>query len=372
MKVAVLTSSRADYSLLYPLLIKLKQDGYFNLNILAFGTHLSKKHGYTVDAIINDGFEVAYYVDTNPTSDKPFSISKAMGMVIKKFSGKWKMEKFDLIISIGDRFEMFAACAASIPFNIPIAHIHGGETTLGAFDDIFRHSITQMSTFHFTAADSYKKRVIELKGSDKNIYCVGALSIDNLVSQKLLSKESFKNKFNIDISIPSILITFQPETIDHTKNREYINVLIDSLSELKNFQLIITMPNADTMGNYIRKKLEQFIVKNENAIKVESFGTIGYLTCMKYCTMLLGNTSSGFIEAAYFPKYVINLGNRQLGRLVTPNIKNVPIEKNEILKAVEEYQNIDLPEYNGVYGTGNAADNIVSIIKLQYNHIYTS
>ena len=132
------------------------------------------------------------------------------------------------------------------------------------------------------------------------------------------------------------------------------------------------MPNADTMGNYIRKKLEQFIIKNENAIKVESFGTIGYLTCMKYCTKLLGNTSSGFIEAAYFPKYVINLGNRQLGRLVTPNIKQVPIEKNEILKAVEDYQNIDLLEYSGVYGTGNAADNIVSIIKLQYNHIYTS
>jgi GDP/UDP-N,N'-diacetylbacillosamine 2-epimerase (hydrolysing) len=123
------------------------------------------------------------------------------------------------------------------------------------------------------------------------------------------------------------------------------------------------MPNADTMGNYIRKKLEQFIIKNENAIKVESFGTIGYLTCMKYCTMLLGNTSSGFIEAAYFPKYVINLGSRQLGRLVTPNIKNVPIEKNEILKGVEEYQNIDLPEYNGVYGTGNAADNIIRILK---------
>ena len=132
------------------------------------------------------------------------------------------------------------------------------------------------------------------------------------------------------------------------------------------------MPNADTMGNYIRKKLEQFIIKNENAIKVESFGTIGYLTCMKYCTMLLGNTSSGFIEAAYFPKYVINLGNRQLGRLVTPNIKNVPIEKNEILKSVREYKNIDLPEYNGVYGTGNAADNIIRIIKLQYNYIYAS
>jgi GDP/UDP-N,N'-diacetylbacillosamine 2-epimerase (hydrolysing) len=258
---------------------------------------------------------------------------------------------------------MFAACTASIPFNIPIAHIHGGETTLGAIDDIFRHSITQMSTFHFTAADTYKKRVIVLKGSDKNIYNVGALSIDNLVSQKLLSKESFKNKFNIDISIPSILITFQPETVNHNKNKEYVNVLIDSLSELKNFQLIITMPNADTMGNYIRKKLEQFIIKNENAIKVESFGTIGYLTCMKYCTMLLGNTSSGFIEAAYFPKYVINLGSRQLGRLVTPNIKNVPIEKNEILKGVKEYQNIDLPEYNGVYGKGNAADNIIRILK---------
>jgi len=363
LKVAVLTSSRADYSLLYPLLIKLNQDEYFELNLIAYGTHLSKKHGYTIDAILKDGFVVPYIVDTNPISDKPFSISEAMGMVIRKFSGIWKKGKCELIISIGDRFEMFAACAASIPFNIPIAHIHGGETTLGAIDDIFRHSISQMSTFHFTAAETYKKRVIELKGSDKNIYDVGALSIDNLVSEKLLSKDSFKNKFNIDISIQSILITFQPETVDPNKNKEYVNELIKSLSELKNFQLIITMPNADTMGNYIRKKLEQFIIKNENAIKVESFGTIGYLTCMKYCTMLLGNTSSGFIEAAYFPKYVINLGSRQLGRLVTPNIKNVPIEKNEILKAVEEYQDVKLPEYDGVYGSGNASVNIIRILK---------
>ena len=363
MKIAVLTSSRADYSILYPLLFKLKKDKYFDLNIIAFGSHLSDKHGRTIEFIKKDGFKISYNFKTNPSTDTPLAISNSIGITISNFAKIWNKQKYDLILAIGDRYEMFAACASSIPFNIPIAHIHGGETTKGAFDDCFRHSITQMSIIHFTATEKYKKRVIELKGHKQNVYNVGALSIDNLKSLKLYSKKAFKNLFNIDITKPSILITFQPETANFQLNKQYIKSLIDALKEIKEFQLIITMPNADTMGNYIRKELEVFIHNTKNAFKIESFGTIGYLTCMKYCSMMLGNTSSGFIEASFFPKYVINLGNRQQGRIITSNISTIKISKNEILMAVRNFKNFKNQEYNGIYGNGQAAKNIISILK---------
>lgn len=363
MKIAVLTSSRADYSILYPLLYNLKRDNSFDLNIIAFGSHISEKHGKTIDLIRKDGFKIKDNFKTNPLTDTPLAISNSIAKTITNFSKIWTKDKYDLVIAIGDRYEMFAACASSIPFNIPIAHIHGGETTKGAFDDCFRHSITQMSNIHFTCTEIYKKRVIDLKGSRKDIYNVGALSIDNLKSLKLYTKKEFKNLFKIDISLPTILITFQPETANFNINKQYIKSLIDALYEIKDYQLIITMPNADTMGNYIRLELEKFIIKSNNAIKIENFGTIGYLSCMKYCSMMLGNTSSGFIEASFFPKYVINLGKRQEGRIVTPNINTIKINKKEIIKAVQEFKDFNPLKYNGVYGDGNAANKIITILK---------
>lgn len=363
MKIAILTSSRADYSILYPLLVKLKKDKFFDVNIIAFGSHLSYIHGRTIELIKKDGFKIRDNFKTNPLTDTPLAISNSISITISNFAKIWNKQKYDLILAIGDRYEMFAACASSIPFNIPIAHIHGGETTKGAFDDCFRHSITQMSNFHFTSSEIYKKRVIELKGSKKDIYNVGALSIDNLKSLKLYSKKQFQNLFSIDISLPTILITFQPETVNFQINKKYISNLINALYEIKDYQLVITMPNADTMGNYIRKELEKFIQNTTNAIKVESFGTIGYLTCMKYCSMMLGNTSSGFIEASYFPKYVINLGKRQEGRVLTPNIRNIKIEKKDILNAINEYSKFKNILYNGIYGNGKAADKIIKLLK---------
>jgi GDP/UDP-N,N'-diacetylbacillosamine 2-epimerase (hydrolysing) len=363
LKVAVLTSSRADYGIAFPLLKALNSDSFFDLHVIAFGTHLSVKHGETVNLIIRDGFEVSILVDSMPTGDAPDTIAAAMGKTMISFSKIWNENQFDIIIALGDRYEMFAACASSIPFNIPIAHIHGGETTLGAFDDAFRHSITQMSTWHFTTTEKYKQRVTELKGSDKNVYNVGALSIDNLHSLQLLTIEEFKAKFNINLSIPSILITFHPETVNFEKNRVYVDNLIAALKDIRNYQFIITMPNADTTGNMIREKLAEFISENRNAIGVESFGTLGYLSCMKYCSMMLGNTSSGFVEAAFFPKYVINIGERQLGRILTENIYNCKIEKEEIISAVKNFEHMQLDNKINLYGDGTAASKIVSALK---------
>ncbi len=366
MKIAILTSSRADYGIYYPLLKALKEDSFFELHLIVFGTHLSAKHGETINAIIRDGFAVSIKVDSMPESDSPISIAEAMGKTILNFSKVWNDNSFELVIALGDRFEMFAACACSIPFGTVIAHIHGGETTLGAIDDAFRHSMTHMSTYHFTSTDVYQTRVIELKASNKHVYNVGALSIDNLKSLPLLSKEEFKNEFKIDLSIPSILITFHPETVFYKKNEQYIIELIAAIKEINDYQLIITMPNADTTGNLIRKYLKAFIMETKHAIGVESFGTLGYLSCMKHCKMMLGNTSSGFVEASFFNKYVINLGNRQDGRIITSNILNCEINKESIIAAVKNYQSSGSVPKNDIYGDGNAARKIIEILKKEY------
>jgi GDP/UDP-N,N'-diacetylbacillosamine 2-epimerase (hydrolysing) len=363
MKIGVLTSSRADYGIYYPLLNAIKSDPLFTLRIIAFGTHLSEKHGFTLNNIIKDNFEVEHTVQTVPTDDTPYAISESMGRTLVSFSKIWQESNYDLVLCLGDRYEMFAACASATPFGIKLAHLHGGEQTIGAIDDAFRHAITHMSQVHFTACETYRKRVVELKGSEKNVFNVGSLSIDNLTHLNLYEIREFKERFGIDLSKPSILITFHPETVSFEKNEFYINELIAALSETKGYQFIITMPNADTMGLLVRQRLIDFIEINENAFGVESFGTLGYLSCMKNCSFMLGNTSSGYIEASFFPKYVIDLGDRQTGRIITGNIYKCGIDRSEILKAILKFdKNTKLPSVD-IYGDGNAASKILEIIK---------
>ena len=362
MRVGVLTSSRADYSIYFPLLKALRAGKSIALEIIAFGTHLSELHGKTVTKIEEDGFSVNYRIQTVPDNDTPGSISRSMGETVSRFSALWGKEKFDLVFCLGDRYEMFAACASTVPFNIHLAHLHGGEKTLGAIDDVFRHAITHMSSYHFTAAEPYRKRVIELKGAPDHVYNVGALSIDNLKSLTPLSLDDFKKQFQIDLSIPSILITFHPETVAPEKNEFYIQELISALDMIKGYQYIFTMPNADTMGGKVRTAIQHFIARTPHSNGVESFGTIGYLSCMKHCSFMMGNTSSGFIEASFFPKYVINLGERQRGRLMTDNMVMCPIARQEIIHAVELFLKKSLPTKIRMYGNGNTAAAIMDVL----------
>lgn len=363
MKIGVLTSSRADYGIYLPLLRKMEADPFFDTHILAFGTHLSPKFGMTVKQIEQDGFKVGIRVDTVPTGDKPEDIVVSISKTIAGFSEVWKNNHFDLVIALGDRYEMFAAVASSVPFNIPVAHSHGGETTLGAIDNVLRHSITCMSKFHFTATAIYKQRVIQITGSEKNVFNVGALSIDAINELDLLSVREFKSKYGIDLAIPTILVTFHPETVSVGRNETYIKELIAALAELTDYQIVITMPNADTMGLLIRKELNKYIEKTPGVIAVESFGSLGYLSCMKHCKLMLGNTSSGFIEAFHFMKPVVNLGERQTGRIITSNIFNCQIEKNAILDCVKKARQFEGKEFEPVYGNGNAAEKIIQILK---------
>jgi len=367
MKIGILTSSRADFGIYYPLVKELWNDGAYDVEIIAFGTHLKEKYGHTIDEIINFGFEVKHRIVTDTDNNSPYDVAKTIGNTILKFSKFWKDNSFDLVLALGDRYEMFGAVAASSPYNIDIAHIHAGETTLGAIDNAYRHSISLMSKYLFVSTGQYKQRAVEIIKRSNDVFNIGALSIDNLTNQRLLTTEEFKEKYDIDMSIPMILSTFHPETVSLEKNETYINELIASFKELENkYQIVITMPNSDTMGDMIRNKLNDTFKESENVKLVESLGMQGYLSCIKFCKMMIGNTSSGFVEGAFFPKWVINLGDRQKGRIITDNIINSKIKKQDILKSVKFVEETKLPVNLNIYGEGNTAPKIVHIIKNIY------
>ena len=363
MKIGVLSSSRADYSVYLPLLRKLHDDILFDLKVIAFGMHVSGTYGNTIKQIYEDGFSVIETANTMPHEDNPKGIAMAMGNTMVELSKIYAAHDFDLIFALGDRYEMFAAVSASTPFNIPVAHIHGGETTLGAIDNAFRHAITCQASIHFTSTEQYKTRVERMLDKPENVYNVGALSIDNLKQLELYDTSQFYRKYGVDLSRPTILMTFHPETVNYQKNGHYIREVASALENLNDYQILITQTNADTTGLMIRTQLENFALSKKNVYIFENLGTTGYLSAMKHCAFMLGNTSSGFVEASYFPAWVINLGERQRGRIETDNIISVAIEQQAIQQAINKVIISPKPENCNIYGDGDTAENIITIIK---------
>lgn len=371
-RVGVLTSSRADFGIYLPLLKALQKDEEFNLELIVFGTHLSKFHGYTVEQIEREGFKIAKRVESLLLGDTPSAIASAYGLTALKFAEYWQEneQNFDVVFALGDRFEMAAAVAASIPFGIKIAHLHGGETTLGAIDNIYRHSISLASQWHFVAAKPFAKRLNQLLDDEKaSIYNVGSLSLENLKNIDFLSLEEFENKWQIDLNIKTILVTVHPETVAYQKNLIYCEETIKALDQLANdFQIVITMPNADTAGMVFRKAFEALAQKKKTIKIIENFGTQSYFTCMKYAKLMVGNTSSGIVEAASFQKYVLNLGERQKDRLCGENVIHVPFNQDLIVKNALQYA---AKVYNGenVYFKSNPSETIIQILKKEYASI---
>jgi GDP/UDP-N,N'-diacetylbacillosamine 2-epimerase (hydrolysing) len=368
MNVGILTSTRADYGIYYSLLRALSKDSEINFGLFVFGTHLSAEHGATVGLIERDGYNIYERVDTLPTNDNAAGISEAMGKTTAHFSKVWKTweAKLDVVVALGDRYEMFAAVAATVPFGIPVAHLHGGETSLGAIDDKFRHAITQMSTLHFTATPAYAEKVTQLTGSNKGVYYVGAPSLDGLKELPLLTVPELEERFGINFGEPTVLVTFHPETVARAENERYGKTLCAALNRLsERYQVVITMPNADTMGSVLRSQFSNLSAANEKVMTIESFGKIGYFSAMRHCAFLLGNTSSGIIEAASFGKYAIDLGDRQKGRAVSENLVRVEVDETSILTAVKGLEQKGLRYFGGnVYvKEGNAADEIVAWLK---------
>ena len=363
MNIAILTSSRADYGIYLPLLQKLKKDSFFNLEIIAFGTHLSKKHGFTLSDIVNDGYDTIHEITSLVEEDSEKGIAISYGNTVLSFADFWAVHKFDLVFCLGDRFEMSAAVQASIPFGVKLVHLHGGETTLGAIDNIYRHQISLASQIHFVASDTFLSKLREISGNSKKIYNVGALSLDGIKKIDLPDWSDVRKLFDIP-NKEFILITFHPETINPNQNKIYIKTISEVLNKLcEKYHLIITMSNADTMGSLYRKSSKELIIKNPNNITlIENFGKYNYFAAMKASKILLGNTSSAILEAASFGKYAINVGNRQLGRLRSNNVLDVPYNKILIINAVNEIINQGL--YAGInkYYKANTALNIIKII----------
>ena len=365
MRILVLTSSRADFGIYLPLLKKLENDPFFQLEILAFGTHLSKAHGYTIDDIKRQGFKVQHKIETLPNDDSAFEIANSMGLATQKFAAFWekKKKKIDLVLCLGDRYEMYAAVTAGIPFNLPFAHLHGGETTLGAIDNIFRHSISLASKLHFVATHSNGERLSEILGTQEGIHCVGALSLDNLKDIDILSLKEFEQNFQIDLSKKTILCTVHPETAGAVNNQQNIFELILVIEALKDYQFLITLPNADTHSMEIRMALIIHFQYNPQVKLVENLGTRGYFSAMQHCAMLLGNTSSGIIEAASFGKYVINLGDRQKGREAGENVFQTPFETGKIIDQVREIEHLPKWSKGNIYDNGGASNRIIEVLK---------
>jgi GDP/UDP-N,N'-diacetylbacillosamine 2-epimerase (hydrolysing) len=370
MKIGVLTSSRADFGIYLPLLSMLKKDSFFILEIIAFGTHLSKLHGFTVTEIKNEGFNKIHKISNLISNDDEQSIATSYGLTALKFADFWQQNKFDLVFCLGDRFEMSAAVQAGIPYGIRFAHFHGGETTLGAIDNVYRHQITLASYFHFTATQQFYKKVHLLIEKKNNIYNIGSLSLDGIKSFKPIEKKSFYRKFDIP-NVNFALVTFHPETNSHKLNKVYAIEMKKALEEIASkLFLVITMPNADTMGSIFRDEIEK-LKKSipEKILCVENFGKLNYFNAMFYSKLLIGNTSSGILEAASFNKFVVNVGKRQEGRLQSGNILNAEFKKASIITSVEKALKHNRYSGTNVYYKKNPSFKVINILKKYYASI---
>lgn len=364
MKVGILTSSRADYGIYLPLLQKMKEDSFFEIEIIAFGTHLSRFHGYTIEEIQKDSYPLIHTISSLLSNDNEQATATSYGLTTLKFAEFWAINKFEIVFCLGDRFEMSAAVQAGIPFGVKFAHIHGGETTLGAIDNIYRHQITLASQIHFTSTSVYANKIVNLIGENKNVHTVGSLSLDEIKSYKPIEKKEFFKKFNIEDKYFA-LITFHPETISGIENNDFANEMKEALKEIAgNINLVITMPNADTLGSIYRKRLEELKEENpKKVILIENFGKANYFSAMFYAKILIGNTSSGIIEAASFNKYVVNVGDRQKGRVTSTNVLNAVFNKEDIILKTQKAIKLDRYTDKNIYYKQGAVNNIIQIIK---------
>jgi GDP/UDP-N,N'-diacetylbacillosamine 2-epimerase (hydrolysing) len=366
-KICVITGTRADYGLLRWVMQGIKDDADLNLQIIATGMHLSSEFGLTYKAIEADGFEIARKVEMLTSSDTPLGIAKSMGLGMIGFADALNELNPDLMVVLGDRFEIFAAVATALVARIPVAHLHGGETTEGAFDEAFRHSITKMSHLHFVAADEYKQRVIQLGEQPEHVFLVGGLGIDNIKRLKLLGRNSLEADLGFKFGKKNLLITFHPVTLENSSAATQMEALLAALAQLEDTQLIFTMPNADTDGRTLIKMVEQFASQHANAHAFTSLGQLRYLSCIAQVDGVVGNSSSGLAEVPSFKKGTINIGDRQRGRLQSTSIINCEPTKKSIVDAINilyspSFQ-VDLSRVRNPYGEGGASEKVVNTLK---------
>lgn len=367
-KVCVVTGTRAEYGLLKPLIERINNDNELELQLIATGMHLSPEFGLTYKAIEEDGYIINEKIEILLSSDTSVGISKSMGLATISFSEAFERLKPDMIIVLGDRYEIFAVCSAAVVAKIPVAHLHGGETTEGAFDEAFRHSITKMSYLHFTSTEEYRKRVIQLGENPSRVFNVGAIGVENINTLDFLNKDELEDSIDFKLNKPFGLVTFHPVTLEKSTSYEQVMELFDALDSIEDMKFIITKANSDSDGRIINKAIDEYVIKNKD--KVIAFVSMGYkryLSAMKYCEMVIGNSSSGIIEAPTFKKATINIGDRQKGRTQAKSVLNCNPIKGQIIESINyarsnEFKEI-LKDVKNPYFNGKTSEKILFEIK---------
>lgn len=366
-KICVVTGTRAEYGLLRWLIDDIQKSAVLDLQLVVTGSHLSPEFGLTINEITNDGYAVDRKIEMLLSSDTPVGITKSMGLAIIGFADAFAELQPDLVLILGDRYEIFAAASAAMIARIPIAHLHGGEVTEGAIDEAIRHSITKMAHLHFVAAEQYRNRVIQLGENPEHVFCVGGLGVDNILRLDLLSREQLELDLDFKFLHRNIMVTFHPVTLEHNTCAWQMDELLAALEQYSDIGIIFTMPNADTNGRVLIDKIKSFCAQYSRAKYFSSLGQLRYFSCLRQVDGVVGNSSSGLLEVPSFKKGTVNIGLRQKGRLEARSVINCDPSCGSISKAIEklyskEFQ-VSLDHIANPYASHDTTEAILSILE---------
>ena len=367
--IGVVTTSRADYSAYRPLLRAFEADPEILPKLYVSGAHLSPEFGLSVRLIENDGIEIAERIEILLSSDTPEAIAKSMGVGLIGFGQAFSKYQPDILVVLGDRYEMIAAALAALPFKIPVAHLSGGELTQGAFDDALRHCLTKLSHLHFTSTEVYARRVIQLGEDPNRVFVSGEPALDDILTAPQLTTNELRDRFGIDVEQPFLLVTFHPVTLEYEQAQWQIDELLAALDEAP-FRVIFTMPNADTAGRAIASRIRHWIASHPGkGVTVNNFGPEAYHSVLRRAVAVVGNSSSGIIEAPSFKIPAVNIGNRQQGRIRTANVIDAGYKQADILDAIQKAASDDfrssLRSLTNPYASkvNSAASTITGVLK---------
>ena len=335
-KICVVTGSRAEYGLLSRLMQMIQEDSGLKLQVIATNMHLSPEFGLTYQEIEKDGFFINKKVEMLLSSDTANGTAKSVGLATIGFADAYEDLKPDLLLVLGDRYEILSAVTTALFYKIPVAHLHGGEITEGAYDDAIRHAITKMSHLHFTSTEEYRKRVVQLGENPERVFNVGAIGIDNIKHLKLLSRDVLERELQFLLKEQTILVTYHPVTLDENDTRMQFQCLLNVLNDRQDIRIIFTLPNSDTGGRVIIPMIQDFVKCNKDrAIAFASLGSLRYLSVLRCVSAVVGNSSSGIIEAPSFGIPTLNIGNRQKGRIVARSVLQCEISEQAIRAGLE-------------------------------------
>ena len=367
-RIGIMTGTRAEYGLLKSLMQEINKDNDLELYLIVSGMHLSPEFGMTYKEIEEDGFEINAKVEMLLSSDSPAGISKSIGLGVIGFADEFQRADLDMLILLGDRYEALSAAISAMVMRIPIAHLHGGELTEGAIDEGIRHSITKMSYLHFTSTEEYRRRVIQLGENPERVFCVGAIGVENIKKINLMTKEELERSIHFEIDENTVIVTYHPVTLENNTVEEQFLNLLEVLDRNPKIRMIFTKANADTNGRIVNELIDKYAAQNsERACAFMSLGQKRYLSALKYCRIVIGNSSSGIIEAPSFGKPIINIGDRHKGRICADSVIHCGYTQQEIQQAMEtalteEFEN-KARNCRNPYEKENTAANIISVIK---------